>query len=101
MKPLAGAGSVAAIEAWLIARVEGSTGIAREEIDISRPFAYFGLSSSSAVSLSGDLEDLLGRPLPATLVWDYPTIECLARHLAGCADAVKTGSGRDPGQPPT
>ena len=50
MKPLAGAGSVAAIEAWLIARVEGSTGIAREEIDISRPFAYFGLSSSSAVS---------------------------------------------------
>jgi hypothetical protein len=34
------------------------------------------------VSLSGDLEDYLNRPLPATLLWDFPTIETLSRHLS-------------------
>jgi len=32
--------------------------------------------------LSGDLEAWLGRELSPSLIYDYPTIESLARHLA-------------------
>ena len=31
-----------------------------------------------AVSFAGDLEEWLGRDLPATLLWDYPTLAALA-----------------------
>jgi len=43
--------------------------------------------------LAGDLELLIERPLPPTLVWDYPTISGLARALAGSpADPGAAGS---------
>ena len=51
-------------------------------IDPTLPFAYYGLDSVAAVGVSGALEALLGRKLPPTLTWDYPTIELLAAHLA-------------------
>jgi acyl carrier protein len=56
--------------------------IERAEIDIGAPFSAFGLDSLKAVSLAGELETWLGRSLPPTLLWDYPTIDALATHLA-------------------
>jgi 8-amino-7-oxononanoate synthase len=44
------------------------------------------------------LEIWLGRRLPSTLVYDYPTIETLARHLAGGADGAAEAAG--PGDSP-
>ena len=41
-----------------------------------------------AVGLAGELEDWLGRPLSPTLVYEHPTIEALARHLAGEPDGA-------------
>ena len=38
---------------------------------------------SSAVELRSSLEARLGAELPGTLVFDYPTVAALARHLAG------------------
>ncbi len=35
------------------------------------------------MTLAGELEGWLGRSLSPTLVYDHPTIETLARHLAG------------------
>jgi acyl carrier protein len=32
--------------------------------------------------MSGDLEDWVGRKIDPTLLYDYPTIETLAQHLA-------------------
>jgi amino acid adenylation domain-containing protein len=51
-------------------------------IDPTRPFASFGLGSLQAVGLAGELETWLARPLPATLVYEYPTIAELARFLS-------------------
>jgi amino acid adenylation domain-containing protein len=70
-----------AIESWLIDRVAATIGMARHEIDVRQPFASFGLDSAQSVSLAGELEAWLGRSLPPTLLWDFPTIEALARHL--------------------
>jgi acyl carrier protein len=79
-----------AIQAWLIKRVSAALSLNPDEIDVRETFASFGLDSRTAVSLSGDLERWLGRRLPPTLVWDYPTIEALADHLAD--DAVSASS---------
>lgn len=73
---------VAGVQDWLMARVADLTGLDVEEISVSEPFATYGLSSVAAVSLTGELEDWLGRELSPTLAWEYPNIRELALHLA-------------------
>lgn len=74
------------IQLWLVSKVAELVAVDPDEIDIAEPFARFGLDSIAAAGLTGDLEDWLNRRLPPTLVWDYPTIELLAQHLAGNSD---------------
>lgn len=70
------------LERWLIARVAVLARRNEAEIDVSLPFSSFALDSVATVGLTGDLQELLDIELPPTLVWDYPTIASLARHLA-------------------
>ncbi|HEV8711727.1 MAG TPA: beta-ketoacyl synthase N-terminal-like domain-containing protein [Candidatus Binatia bacterium] len=81
------------IQAWLVAKLAKLLGIEPHEIDTREPFDSYGLSSTEAVSLSGDLEDWLGRRLSPTLAYEYPTIEILARHLAGQLDVSESATG--------
>jgi acyl carrier protein len=53
-----------------------------QDVDITKPYSYYGLTSLELVLLASDLEEWLERPLDATLLWDYPTIESLSNHLA-------------------
>jgi myxalamid-type polyketide synthase MxaB len=71
------------IEDWLIAQLAGRLGLSPDDVDPAQPFAAYGLDSLRMVSLAGDLERYLGRSLPPTLAWDYPTITALAAHLSG------------------
>ena len=52
------------------------------ESDVTIPFDNFALDSATAITMSGDLEDWLGRSVDPMLVYDYPTIADLAEHLA-------------------
>jgi len=70
------------IERWLIDQVAILTEQQPAAIDVTQPFSAYALDSVASAGLTADLEDWLGRDLPATLVWDYPSIELLARHLA-------------------
>ncbi|HET9038512.1 MAG TPA: acyl carrier protein, partial [Gemmatimonadales bacterium] len=70
-----------AIRAWLVAEIARVVGIAPSAIDVRAPFDSLGLSSVDGVSLSGELEQLLGCELPPTLVYEHPSIEALAAHL--------------------
>ncbi len=70
------------IEQWLIGQLSETLGVEPSEIDSTQPFVSFGLDSAQAVGLAGDLEEFLNRTLPPTLIWDYPTIEALAKHLS-------------------
>ena len=72
-----------ALASWIAAKVAGPLGVEPSEVDVRAPFASFGLGSLRAVELAGELEEWLGRPLAATLLYEHPTIEALARHLAG------------------
>lgn len=84
--------SVAEIEGWLVAKIAGLTKVSPEEVDIDEPFANFGLNSIDAVSLSGDLEEILGCGLSATLLWDFPTIRELSAYLAEEASAARAAA---------
>jgi acyl-CoA synthetase (AMP-forming)/AMP-acid ligase II/acyl carrier protein len=70
------------IEDWLAGRLAGTLGTDPRDADVNRPFADFGLDSVQGVRIAADLAVLLGTPLPATLVWEHPTIAKLASHLA-------------------
>ena len=49
---------------------------------MTTPFDRYGLSSMTAVLMTGEMEDWLGRTLDPTLPYDYPTIETLSQFLA-------------------
>src|SRR4029079_7726868 len=74
------------IQDWLISRVAELLRIAPDTIDIRSAFSNYGLSSLQAVTLSGDLEALLGCRLSPTLAYDYPNISALSDYLAGPVD---------------
>ena len=66
----------------LVKEVAEAARLPVESIDIREPFASYNIASIEAVQMVGMLETWLGLPLDETLLWDHPTIEALARHLA-------------------
>jgi 8-amino-7-oxononanoate synthase len=71
-----------AIRTWLITNIASVVNMEPASIDVRQTFDNYGLDSLQAVSLSGDLEIWLNREISPTVVWDYPTVEQLARHLS-------------------
>ncbi|HJT56092.1 MAG TPA: SDR family NAD(P)-dependent oxidoreductase, partial [Ktedonobacteraceae bacterium] len=78
-----------AILGWLIAKVAEELAMDPAAIDVYEPLASYGMDSVTAVGLSGELEDWLGRELSPTLFYDYPTIGLLARYLGGETDVAR------------
>ncbi|HAX75260.1 MAG TPA: phosphopantetheine-binding protein [Cyanobacteria bacterium UBA11372] len=74
--------TAAAIQAWIVSYLAQLLEIQPDEIDTEIPFDQYGLDSSAAVGMTGDLEDWMGRKIDPTLLYDYPTIQALAQHLA-------------------
>jgi acyl carrier protein len=70
------------IQAWLVSYLAEQLEIDADDIDVAIPFDRYGLDSTTAIGLTGDLEDWLGYRLDPTLLYDYPTIEALVQHLS-------------------
>ena len=73
--------SYADIENWLVSHLSQLLEIEPNEIDPHVSFNEYGLDSSAAIGLTGDLQEWLGQNLDPTLLFDYPTIEALANYL--------------------
>ncbi len=71
-----------AIQDWLVAKVAELLRVKRSEIEVGEPLALYGMDSVQAVTIAADLEVWLGREIPVTLAYDYPSIEAIASHLA-------------------
>lgn len=69
------------LRVWLRNWVIATTGLPAEEITDDKPMQSFGLSSRDVVLLSGELENLLGVQLDATIAYEYPTIAALSKRL--------------------
>ncbi|WP_280202582.1 beta-ketoacyl synthase N-terminal-like domain-containing protein [Nocardia cyriacigeorgica] len=70
--------SVAELREWLRKWVADATGQPLEQITVDRPMEEFGLASRDAMALGGDIEELTGVVLNATVVYQHPTIASLA-----------------------
>jgi acyl-CoA synthetase (AMP-forming)/AMP-acid ligase II/acyl carrier protein len=72
----------AEIQDWLVTHLANYLKVPVSEIDVSQPFAYYGLDSSVAVSLTDELAQWLQvEQLDPTLFWEYPSVEALTQHL--------------------
>lgn len=69
------------IEEWLSSYMAEALQVDKTEIDWKKPFQDFGLDSSAAVILLGDLEDFLDTDLDPTLLVDYKNLDELITHL--------------------
>ncbi|ACC81784.1 acyl carrier protein [Nostoc punctiforme] len=74
--------SLEEVQDWILLYIANLLELETEEIDITVPFSTYGLDSSVAVGLTGDLADWLGLDLDPTLLYDYPTIESLVQYLS-------------------
>ncbi|MFI5538611.1 polyketide synthase Pks13 [Nocardia sp. NPDC051900] len=73
--------SVAELREWLRRWVSEATGQSIEQITVDRPMEEFGLASRDAIALGGDIEELTGVMLNATIVYQHPTIASLAERI--------------------
>jgi acyl carrier protein len=73
--------SMAEIQAWMVDYLSELLEVNQDEIDINVPFDRYGLDSSAAVGMTGDLEDWLGIEIDPTVIYDYPTVGALSQHL--------------------
>ncbi len=85
----------AALTTWLAAWLADQLQIEVHQIDREQPFADYGLTSIIAVKLARALGEWLGQPIPATLLWNFPTIGtlvdqlvCAATHPASTANPL-------------
>ncbi|WP_431727231.1 type I polyketide synthase [Verrucosispora sp. TAA-831] len=64
------------------AQVADETRLPRSEIDPLRPLSEMGLDSVMTTRVRAALEREFHLALPATLLWDRPTVEAMAEYLA-------------------
>ncbi|WP_432752474.1 beta-ketoacyl synthase N-terminal-like domain-containing protein [Streptomyces sp. JL2001] len=90
-------------ERWLldlvrteIADVAGFEG--PEDVEARRSMKDLGLDSVSAVELRNRLAARTGADLPASLAFDHPTADAMARHLLGALRPVLDGEGSGDGE---
>jgi len=70
------------LQAWLRAQVAELLEISAEAVDPSERLRDLGMTSALSAELVAALSTRLGRPIPATLPWQCPTINRMARRLA-------------------
>ena len=73
--------SEADLRHWLVDYLVTNVGRTLDEIDPELSLADLGVSSRESVVLSGELSELLGRPVSPIEFWEHPTINALAAYL--------------------
>jgi acyl transferase domain-containing protein/acyl carrier protein len=76
-----GSRSLGELRQWLVQHVASLLGRDARTVVPTEPFVNQGVDSVNALKLIAGLSQWLGRPLSPTLVWEYPTVDDLSRHL--------------------
>jgi amino acid adenylation domain-containing protein len=94
--PSSGAKTQGEIQAWLTSRVAAMLGVEPAAIEPDRPLSQSGLGSLRTISLAGELQWWLGRPLDATFFFRDRTPAQFAAELSG---VERFREGEPPGEP--
>jgi thioesterase domain-containing protein/acyl carrier protein len=86
--PAAAPRSPADLRGWIVAAVARALKVEPATVDTAAPLDTLGVDSLGALGLTGALAEWLDRDLPATLMWDYPSIDAMAEGLADVASPV-------------
>lgn len=70
------------IQDWLIKYLANRAGMEPDDIGATIPFARYGLDSVSAIVMTSDLIEMLGHQIEPDAIYQYPTVQALARFLA-------------------
>jgi acyl carrier protein len=70
-----------AAEVHAAVRAEVARVLSASTVPVDRPLSELGMDSMMAVELRNALGQRVGKVLPATLAFDYPTVEALTRWL--------------------
>lgn len=81
---------------WLTDYLVRTVGCEPADVDPGRSLKDLGMSSAEAVVLSGELAELLGRPVDPVEFWQYPTINALLEFLTAPVSAT-AGAPAHPG----
>lgn len=76
---------------WLVDYLVRNLGCSPEDVDPDRSLKDLGLGSAEAVVLSGELAELLGRPVDPVEFWQHPSINALVGFLTTPASESATG----------
>ncbi len=74
--------SIESIEDWLALRVSRYASLDSEVIEFSSSVLDYGLDSKQIISLNGEVEEVFGSEVSATVFVNSPTISDIANHLA-------------------
>ena len=74
-------GNAQSLRLTLIQYIAQTLEVDPESIDPSATFEQLGLDSVTTLGLTGELETLLDRTIQPSLVYDYPSINKLAKCL--------------------
>jgi acyl carrier protein len=81
-----------AMESFLSARLAEVLNIDLASIDVEKRFSAYGLDSLDAVTLVFELEELVKRELPSTLLWDNPSIRACCSFIVEQTRGKEVGS---------
>ncbi|WP_137937664.1 acyl carrier protein [Chitinivorax sp. B] len=70
------------IQTWILTYLSRLFDIPADDIGLKVPLERYGIDSTAAVGFTGDLGEWLGRDIEPGLVYDYPTVDAMTRHLA-------------------
>ncbi|MFI5178342.1 MAG: 1-acyl-sn-glycerol-3-phosphate acyltransferase [Vicinamibacterales bacterium] len=87
------------IQTWLRTAMAHELHVDPKTLDPSKPFAYYGLDSLTAATLSGDLGDWLERDISPDLLVEHPTIDALSAALAPTGDPASAPAPNPAGPP--
>lgn len=69
------------LRGWLTTLIAAYLDVSPDELDPQRPLAEAGLDSVYALSVCGDIEEMLRVPVEPTLAWDHPTLDAMVDYL--------------------
>jgi acyl transferase domain-containing protein/thioesterase domain-containing protein len=90
-----------AVRRHVLARLHEWHGIDPALVGHDLPLAELGFTSRDAVALAAELSELAEVPLPATVLWEAPTLDQLARHICSQSTPIHETSARPASGPGT